>query len=144
MSEIIKTSHAVLISEDFSTTLVESNLRFWWKFTLFWWKLNEGENPIDWLKRELLEETWIVFSDDDIKILVENDELILWEKIFIWFIYYIILSKSKIKKILIHSDRNTEIETSIPSLWKVEFAFDKVREQINRCLDLLNNNKLNN
>jgi len=144
MSEIIKTSHAVLISEDLSTTLVESNLRFWWKFTLFWWKLNENENPIEWLKRELFEETWIVFADDDIKILVENDELILWEKKFIWFIYYIILGKSKINKILNHSERNTQIETSIPSLWKVEFAFDKVREQINRCLDLLNNNKLNN
>ena len=144
MSEIIKTSHAVLISEDLSTTLVESNLRFWWKFTLFWWKLNENENPIEWLKRELFEETWIVFADDDIKILVENDELILWEKKFIWFIYYIILGKSKINKILNHSERNTQIETSIPSLWKVEFAFDRVREQINRCLDLLNNNKLNN
>lgn len=143
MNNIIKTSHAVLISDDFSTTLVESNLRFWWKLTLFWWKLKENESHIDWLKRELFEETWLHFSDEDIKILVENDELILWDNTFIWFTYYIILSKSKVDKILKYSARNIQIETSISSLWKIDFAFDKVREQINRCLDTLNNNKLN-
>lgn len=143
MNNIVKTSHAVLFSEDLSNTLVESNVRFWWRLTLFWWKLEENESHLDWLKRELFEETWIYFSDEEIKILVENDELILWDQTFIWFTYYIILNKTKIDKVLEYSERNKSIETSISSLWKVDFAFDKVREQVNKCLDILNNNKLN-
>lgn len=30
-----------------------------WEFDLPWWRLNLWEDPINWIKRELLEETWI-------------------------------------------------------------------------------------
>lgn len=143
MNEIIHTSHAILLSEDYKTTLLEKNERFWWKLTLFWWKLEDWEDALDWLKREIYEEAWLVLFTQEIHLLNKDDKLVLWSTTFIWCIYYVLLHKKQIEKVLWYSDRNVEIETSIESLWKIDFAFDKVREQINWCLDILNNNKLN-
>ena len=143
MSEYIRTSHAVIVSDDLSTILAEKNSRFWWKITLFWWKLEDWESHLDWLKRELFEETWINFNDKEIKTLIENDKLVLWDKTFLWFVYYIIISKKRVTDILKHSEKNTAINTSFEWVWKIDLAFEEVRIKIEECLIRLNNNKLN-
>lgn len=144
MSEYIRTSHAVIVTDDLSTILAEKNSRFWWKITLFWWKLEDWESHLDWLKRELFEETWINFNDNEIKTLIENDKLVLWDKTFLWFVYYIIISKKRVTDILKHSEKNIVIDTSFEWVWKIDLAFEEVRTKIEECLIRLNDIKLNN
>ncbi|MDD2907290.1 MAG: NUDIX domain-containing protein [Candidatus Gracilibacteria bacterium] len=144
MSEYIRTSHAVIVTDDLSTILAEKNARFGGKITLFGGKLEDGESHLDGLKRELFEETGINFNDNEIKTLIENDKLVLGDKTFLGFVYYIIISKKRVTDILKHSEKNIVIDTSFEGVGKIDLAFEEVRTKIEECLIRLNDIKLNN
>lgn len=126
----ILVSHAALLSEDKTKCYVEKNQRYDWKLTFFWWKLNKDEDFLSWIKRELKEETWIDFSDNEIKILISEDKLIIWENTYIWRVYAIFLTKTQIEKLLNYNNRNIEIDTNDSNLNQANFAFGDLISKI--------------
>jgi 8-oxo-dGTP pyrophosphatase MutT (NUDIX family) len=96
----IEVAHAIVFSSDLENVFFEKNKRFDWKLTFFWWKIEEWEDKIDAIIRELYEEIWITFSRIDFIEFIINDELIIEDIRFIWTIYILLITNSQIDKLL--------------------------------------------
>ena len=134
----IYVTHACLLSQDSKKCYVEANERYNLSLTFFWWKLDENENYLTWIKRELLEETWLKIPDEQIKTIIEEDRLNIWDITYIWRVYCVILTKIQIYALLKKSTRNIELNTDDDSLGKANFAFNDLSDKIKLAIKKVN------
>lgn len=134
----IYVTHACLLSQDSKKCYVEANERYNLSLTFFWWKLDENENYLTWIKRELLEETWLKIPDEQIKTIIEEDRLNIWDITYIWRVYCVILTKIQIYALLKKSTRNIELNTDDASLDKANFAFNDLSDKIKLAIKKVN------
>lgn len=128
------TSHAVILSEDSSYFYWEKNVRFDGKITFFWWKLEKWEDFMEWLLRELEEETGVDFKDNSFYLLEDKQPVTIKNNIFIWNLYLIYATPDQIKTILNQKHgRNVELLSS--DLGKINFGFDELKNKLNTALN---------
>ena len=128
------TSHAAILSEDKSCFYWEKNVRFDGKITFFWWKLEEWEDYMEWLLRELKEETWVDFKSTQFYLLEEKQSVIINDNIFIWNLYLIYASQSQIKTIL-NQEHGRNIELPSSSIDEIDFGFDELKNKLYTALN---------
>lgn len=131
------TSHAAILSEDKSCFYWEKNVRFDGKITFFWWKLEEWEDYMEWLLRELKEETWVDFKSTQFYLLEEKQSVIINDNIFIWNLYLIYATQNQIKTIL-NQEHGRNVELPSSSIDEIDFGFDELK---NKLYTALNYNK---
>lgn len=128
------TSHAAILSEDKSCFYWEKNVRFDGKITFFWWKLEEWEDYMEWLLRELKEETWVDFKSTQFYLLEEKQSVIINDNIFIWNLYLIYATQSQIKTIL-NQEHGRNIELPSSSIDEIDFGFDELKNKLYTALN---------
>lgn len=128
------TSHAAILSEDKSCFYWEKNVRFDGKITFFWWKLEEWEDYMEWLLRELKEETWVDFKSTQFYLLEEKQSVIINDNIFIWNLYLIYATQSQIKTIL-NQEHGRNVELSSSSIDEIDFGFDELKNKLYTALN---------
>ena len=128
------TSHAAILSEDSSYFYWEKNVRFDGKITFFWWKLEKWEDFMEWLLRELKEETGVDFKGNSLYLLEDKQSVIINDNIFIWNLYLIYATRDQIKTILNQKHgRNVELLSS--KLDEINFGFDELKNKLNTALN---------
>lgn len=128
------TSHAAILSEDKSCFYWEKNVRFDGKITFFWWKLEEWEDYMEWLLRELKEETWVDFKSTQFFLLEEKQSVIINDNIFIWNLYLIYATQRQIKTIL-NQEHGRNVELPSSSIDEIDFGFDELKNKLYTALN---------